>query len=479
MRPTLLATLALLLAACQADRPKTEPAPHAAALKYHGRAGGDGKLHVYFFDVGQGDAALVISPSGHSVLIDGGPLESAEFVIQRLSQLLAGPLDLAVLTHPQINHLGGFEEILPRVGVKRFMDPEIAPINTAAQYADLRAWMAENGVEVFAPTPDPQKPQLPVEIGIGGGATLSVYWPRRPVDPFLEAPERGTEPNSMVTRVSWGTTSVLFMSDAPIVTEQLLLGKPFKLESTVLKVGAHGGESSGLPSFLRLVSPLAAVISVGAGNTVKAPSRVTQERLVNVGARIFRTDLDGEIHLVADAQSAHLSTERVAAGDSSGRVHLLSRPTAVATEAARSALELARGDTRPAARAPQPARAPARTEPDASPRPAARTPSPVVAAPKAAPVRPPPVEEAPAEAPPPRRRPPVAAAPAAEEVESPRPRPARSEPAGPFVASQKGEVFHHPSCRWAKKIHKDNVVQFASFAEASRTRRPHAECVEP
>lgn len=426
MKLSALLPLLFVSIACEPDRPRTEAAPHAAAMKFHARPGGDGKLHVYFFDVGQGDSALVISPSGHTVLIDGGPIESAEFVIQRLSQLLSGPLDLAVLTHPQQNHLGGFEEILPRVGVKRFMDPEIPATTTIEQYRDLRAWLTSNKVEVFAPTPDPASPDAPVQIGIGGGAQLSVYWPRRPVEPFLDAPERGTDPNSMVTRVSWGNTSVLFMSDAPMVTEQALLGKSFTLESTVLKVGAHGGESSGMPSFLRLVSPVAAIISVGAGNTVRAPSRLTQQRLANVGARVFRTDLDGEIHLVADADAANLSTERVAAGDTNGRMHLLARATPQVTEAAKSALKLARAEPKP-------------VRPASSTR---ATSSPTVTI-----------------------------------LRKQQAQPER-EPERRFVASKNGEVFHDPGCKWAKRISDANLIEFATRAEAEKKRRPHADCAD-
>ena len=58
-----------------------------------------GKLTVYYFDVGQGDAALIVSPTGKTVLVDGGPPESGASLAEKVRVLVGHPLDLIVLTH--------------------------------------------------------------------------------------------------------------------------------------------------------------------------------------------------------------------------------------------------------------------------------------------------------------------------------------------------------------------------------------------
>ncbi|NVJ22658.1 MULTISPECIES: ComEC/Rec2 family competence protein [Myxococcus] len=261
-------------------------------------------LTVHFFDVGQGDAALIISPTGKTVLIDGGPPEARERLAARLRTLVTGPLDLAILTHPHLDHLGGFTDALRAVGAKRFMDPGFNHPSEA--YKDLLGFVGDSVGQVMNPEPNPATPDSLLTIGLGEGVSLTVLWPRAPREPFLTGTRSDANSNSIVAKLTYGKTAFLLVGDAEPDTETALLQRPLDLTTTVLKVAHHGGRHSSTAAFLAAAKPQAAVISVGAKNDYGHPARETLERLDAVGAHVLRTDRDGEVIAASDGHSVTL-----------------------------------------------------------------------------------------------------------------------------------------------------------------------------
>ncbi|MCP3144056.1 ComEC/Rec2 family competence protein [Pyxidicoccus xibeiensis] len=261
-------------------------------------------LTVYFFDVGQGDAALVVSPTGKTVLIDGGPPEARERLARRLRELVKEPLDLVILTHPHLDHLGGLTEAVRAVGAKRFMDPGFDHPSDA--YRDLLDFVGGAVGQVMTPEPNPKSPETLLTIGLGEGVSLSVLWPRVPQEPFLDDTRSDPNSNSIVAKLTYGKTAILFTGDAEPDTEAALLQKRIDFTSTVLKVAHHGGRHSSTAAFLAAVKPKAAVISCGVGNDYGHPTPEALERLKATGARVFRTDQDGEVVAVSDGTSVSL-----------------------------------------------------------------------------------------------------------------------------------------------------------------------------
>ena len=265
-------------------------------------------LTVHFLDVGQGDAALIRSPTGRTVLIDGGPPESASALLRRVEALAGGPLDLVILSHPHLDHLGGLPDVLDRVGTKRLLEPGFD--HTTPQYAALLEQVQALGIELRVTDRSSAKPDEPLVIGLGGGATLEVLWPRRPKAPFIRDSRSDVNANSIVARLSHLGHRVLFTGDAEPEAEALLLELGTDLRADVLKVGHHGSRYSSTSAFLAKVRPSLAVISCGVDNAHGHPAQETLQRLAVAGARVLRTDLDGEVTVTLDARGVHVQTAR-------------------------------------------------------------------------------------------------------------------------------------------------------------------------
>ena len=119
----------------------------------------------------------------------------------------------------------------------------------------------------------------PIPLGIGDGAELKVYWPRRPEQPFFKGTRSDPNANSIVYRLTWQKTAFLFTGDSEAETEQELMRRNVPLHANVLKVAHHGSRHSSEPAFLARVAPKIAVISCGAHNDYGHPTPETLERL--------------------------------------------------------------------------------------------------------------------------------------------------------------------------------------------------------
>jgi competence protein ComEC len=262
-----------------------------------------GRLTVTFFDVGQGDAALIVSPAGKTVLIDGGPPDASHALAARVQALVKGPLDLIVLSHPHLDHLGGLTEVVERVGAKRFLDPRFPHPSEA--YRRLLSALGSAGVELRGVETDEAQP---MRIGLGPEAYLEVLWPRPKQRGYLKGTRSDVNANSLVLRLRHGRTRILFTGDSEAPTEEALLAQGFDLRADVLKVAHHGSRHSSLTPFLQAVHPRAAVISCGRNNEFRHPSPPTLQRLEDLPAEVFRTDEDSEIQLVSDGTQIRLTT---------------------------------------------------------------------------------------------------------------------------------------------------------------------------
>lgn len=255
-------------------------------------------LRIDFMDVGQGDAALITSPTGKTVLIDGGPRESATAVTALLRERGVGSIDLVVLTHRHADHLGGIAAVVRTFGARMYMDAAFPHPSPA--YAALLDALAAAKVPV-------RNAERGRKIDLGGGATMTLLGPP---EPPITRSRSNVNANSVVLRVDYRQVGVLFAADAEANTERWLLGSGAELRASVLKVAHHGSRYSSTRAFLRAVGPKIAVISVGAGNDYGHPAEETLAALARLPARVYRTDLYGTVTVTTDGTRVEVRPAR-------------------------------------------------------------------------------------------------------------------------------------------------------------------------
>jgi competence protein ComEC len=131
-----------------------------------------------------------------------------------------------------------------------------------------------------------------------GGANVAVLYPPR------DSPV-GTKPqnnDSLVLQVAYGETSVLLEGDAEKQVERRIAALHHP-RASLLKVGHHGSANATTAELVDSAHPEFAVISVGSGNPYGLPRIETLQRLVDAGARVYRTDLDGAVTFYLDGHS--------------------------------------------------------------------------------------------------------------------------------------------------------------------------------
>jgi len=264
-------------------------------------------LTVTFFDVGQGDSALIQAPSGRSLLIDGGGRGGDHAGSSDVGDRVIVPgmmvrgvtrLNAILVTHGDDDHVNGLDRVVDQVPVAMVLDPMLP--HPAAPYERLRALEEEHGIRVL-------KARLGQQFDFGGGIKAMVLHPGL-------VPIWGTSSDanndSVVLRLVYGKVTFLFAGDIEAEGERQLLTRDLVLRSTVLKVPHHGADTEATRDFVRAVHPSLAVISVGADNPYGHPSPEVVERLRAAGAKVMRTDLAGAITVTTDGRSWHASGYR-------------------------------------------------------------------------------------------------------------------------------------------------------------------------
>ena len=286
-----------------------------------------GELRVHVLDVGpiEGDSILIVSPSGKSVLIDAGDAGKGKVVLDTLKRYKIEKLDYFIATHPHPDHIGGADEVINAIKVANVIDngvdlstpaPSPSPTKKGAKPAptptpaknrtkSVNSFFDEYKEALQKSGAQYEKAQPGKKYDLGGGAILTVLAPTEPffTKDMMKGGGNDTNANSIVLRLDYGDFSMLFMGDAEEQTEARMVGKDLNLKATVIKIAHHGSKYASSEGFLKRVQPEAAIISDGAWNRYGHPAQSVLDRLKAANAKVYRTDLQGEITITTHGKA--------------------------------------------------------------------------------------------------------------------------------------------------------------------------------
>jgi competence protein ComEC len=257
-------------------------------------AGPPAGLVVRFFDVGQGDAALIQTPQGANVLVDGGP--EPEAVATELEAVGVKRLDVVVATHAHADHVVGLPVVLSRFPVGLVLEPG-CPVEGAPYQVDLDRAIAVEGVPV-------RYPRVGDTYSVGD-LRLDVLSPDR----CWEGTNSDPNNDSIVLLVTYREDTVLMANEPEAEAQQVMLDEHEPLRAEVLNVPHHGASTS-IAEFFDAVDPRVSVISVGAGNPYGHPTPETLAELRSIGTQVWRTDQHGDVNVSFEGPEIVVRSDR-------------------------------------------------------------------------------------------------------------------------------------------------------------------------
>ncbi len=289
IRIVLLICLCLLVVGCA--NPFVESDDKASVSTFSGDT-----LRVNYIDVGQGDSIFIQLPNKETMLIDAGEAYEVDNVINYLNNLGIKKIDYVVGTHPHTDHIGGLEEVINTFDVGTIYMPKVS--SNSKTFEDLLTTISNKGLKVET-----------AKSGV-------VFLDEDNLKLEFIAPNSDNYSNlnnySAVLKLTYLDNTFLFMGDAETLSEDEITSD---VNADVIKVGHHGSDSSSSVEFVKKVSPEYAIIMVGEGNSYNHPYQSIIDRYESVGAKVLRTDLDGNIVCDSDGVDVTCSGDKDSSSD--------------------------------------------------------------------------------------------------------------------------------------------------------------------
>lgn len=251
-------------------------------------------LRLIALDVGQADATLVLT-EGRAVLIDCGDRGSEQQMADYLRHYGVEHIDSLVITHPHSDHMGTAPYLLSNFTVGEVVMPYIPDelLPTTDLFLRFLDALEQSGAAA-------RTAKVGDSIDLGEAEALIIG----PAGEFSDLNNI-----SLCIMISLGEADFLLTGDAESAAERALVESGADLGCDVLFVGHHGSRTSTTAAFLAAANPSAAIISLGADNRYGHPHEQVISRLNKADIALFRTDLDGSVHIATDGRSIEITTQ--------------------------------------------------------------------------------------------------------------------------------------------------------------------------
>ncbi len=262
----------------------------------------DGKLHIVFCDVGQGDAIFVKTPSGRTMLFDGGPDDAVLNCLDNHVPFWHRRIDMLLLSHPHLDHFAGFIEVVEKYDVRTFVTEKL--VNETEIFKELLEGVQAAKIKteyVYAGN----------HVKLMDGVSVKILGPTAG---FLNE----TSPNgvigekkefaSLIVLIGYKNFTLLLTGDSQVsgLKDALAVGSG---KISVLQVPHHGSASGLDQEIIDRIKPKLAVISVGKDNRYGHPRQEILKILRDNDIKILRTDEDGEVEIISDGKIFTLRTQ--------------------------------------------------------------------------------------------------------------------------------------------------------------------------
>lgn len=254
--------------------------------------------HDYFLDVGQGDSELIVFSNNIKVMTDAGPTNAVVASLEKILSPNDDYIDLAIISHPQLDHFNGYNFILDHYNVGAFIYNGRDDTPGVREWPALKAKIKEKNIPL-------------ITLGKGdkihcGTSEIDMLSPDIAFDQSAELNDTG-----FVELIQTPGFRTLLTADIGFNVEDWFALNHADIRADVLKVPHHGSRYSSGEQFLRAVNPEVAVIEVGAKNTYGHPSKDALARLTSsTNALIFRTDQNGTIEIFPENGKLKVTREK-------------------------------------------------------------------------------------------------------------------------------------------------------------------------